>query len=280
MTDLIESENGLLIEAYIENTARFRELSLDLATGNATELKTVSGRMFDYICARSIFSDNGKRVSTHLLGDVTSDDMKVELMASADGITYSVTTAGIDNITDWLSGVIETGGISRYLHIFALYDELYNIVNGSYDAMNETGRAIGVPDAEILESAFIIADAAVVDVREKDDAIEIRLLPFSYELDDTIKPFSELTMQPSSLFYGYFGKCWYLGNPEIVEPFLVIHKDSEEPLGVTFHWNFPAQLTSTSPDALLRAPILRDGAMNSSADAAIPESFIDALPED
>ena len=280
LTDLIESENGLLIEEYIENTARFRELSLDLATGNATELKTVSGRMFDYICARSIFSDNGKRVSTHLLGDVTSDDMKVELMASADGITYSVTTAGIDNITDWLSGVIETGGISRYLHIFALYDELYNIVNGSYDAMNETGRAIGVPDAEILESAFIIADAAVVDVREKDDAIEIRLLPFSYELDDTIKPFSELTMQPSSLFYGYFGKCWYLGNPEIVEPFLVIHKDSEEPLGVTFHWNFPAQLTSTSPDALLRAPILRDGAMNSSADAAIPESFIDALPED
>ena len=280
LSDLIESENGLLIKEYIENAMRFRELSLDLATGNATELKTVSGRMFDYICARSIFSDNGKRVSTHLLGDVTSDDMKVELMASADGITYSGTTAGIDNITDWLSGVIETGGISRYLHIFALYDELYNIVNGSYDAMNETGRAIGVPDAEILESAFIIADAAVVDVREKDDAIEIRLLPFSYELDDTIKPFSELTMQPSSLFYGYFGKCWYLGNPEIVEPFLVIHKDSEEPLGVTFHWNFPAQLTSTSPDALLRAPILRDGAMNSSADAAIPESFIDALPED
>ena len=280
LSDLIKSENGLLIEEYIENAMRFRELSLDLSSGTATELKTVNGRMFDYICARSIFSDNGKRVSTHLLGDVTSDDMRVELMVSADGLTYSVTTAGIDNITDWLSGVIETGGISRYLHIFALYDELYNIVNGSYDAMNETGRAIGVPDAEILESAFIIADAAVVDVRENDDAIEIRLLPFSYELDDTIKPFSELTMQPSSLFYGYFGKCWYIGNPEIVEPFLVIHKDSDEPLGVTFHWNFPAQLTSTSPDALLRAPILRDGAMNSSADAAIPESFIDALPED
>ena len=280
LSDLIKSENGLLIEEYIENAMRFRELSLDLSSGTATELKTVNGRMFDYICARSIFSDNRKRVSTHLLGDVTSDDMRVELMVSADGLTYSVTTAGIDNITDWLSGVIETGGISRYLHIFALYDELYNIVNGSYDAMNETGRAIEVPDAEILEAAFIIADAAVVDVREKDDAIEIRLLPFSYELDDTIKPFSELTMQPSSLFYGYFGKCLYIGNPEIVEPFLVIHKDSEEQVGVTFHWNFPAQLTSTSPDALLRAPILRDGAMNSNADTAIPDSFIDALPED
>lgn len=280
LTDLIESENGLLIEEYIENAIRFRELSLDLSTGNATELKTVNGRMFDYICARSVFSYGGIRVSTHLLGDVTSDSMKVEVMAAADGITYSVTTAGIDNITEWLTGVIESGGISRYLHIFSLYDELYNIVNGSYDAMNETGCAIDVPDAEIMESAFIIADSAVVDVRERDDSIEIRLLPFSYELDDTIKPFSELTMQPSSLFYGYFGKCWYIGNPELVEPFLVIRKDSDEPVGVTFHWNFPAQLTSTFPDALLRAPILRDGVMNSSADAAIPESFIDALPED
>lgn len=121
-----------------------------------------------------------------------------------------------------------------------LYDEIYNIVNGSYDAMNETGRAIEVPDAEIVESAFIIADAAVVDVREKDDAIEIRLLPFSYELDDTIKPFSELTMQPSSLFYGYFGKCWYIGNPEIVEPFLVIHKDSDEPVRSDFPLELPS----------------------------------------
>ena len=236
--------------------------------------------MFDYICGRSVFSDDGKRVSTHILGDATSDDMRVELMAVADGLAYSVTVAGIDNIGEWLSSVIYSGSLTRYLHIFSLYNELYTIVNGGYDAMNETGRAIGVPEAEIEESAFIISDSAVVDIREKDDAMEIRLLPFSYEIDDTIKPFSELTMQPSSLFSEFFGKCWYIGNPEIVEPFLVIHKDSEEQVGVTFHWNFPAQLTSTSPDALLRAPILRDGAMNSNADTAIPDSFIDALPED
>lgn len=73
LTDLIESENGLLIEEYNENTMRFGELLLDLPSETATELKTVSGRMFDYICARSIFSANGKRVSTHLLGDVTAE---------------------------------------------------------------------------------------------------------------------------------------------------------------------------------------------------------------
>ena len=280
LIDLIQSDNGLLVQEYIENSMRFRELSLNPSTGEISELKTASGRMFDYICGRSVFSDGGKRVSTHILGDATSDDMRVELMAVADGLTYSVTVAGIDNIGEWLSEVIYSGSLTRYLHIFSLYNELYTIVNGGYDAMNETGRAIDVPDAEIEESAFIISDSAVVDIREKDDAMEIRLLPFSYEIDDTIKPFSELTMQPSSLFSGFFGKCWYIGNPEIVEPFLVIHKDSEEQVGVTFHWNFPAQLTSTSPDALLRAPILRDGAMNSSADTAIPDSFIDALPED
>lgn len=280
LIDLIQSDNGLLVQEYIENAMRFRELSLNPSNGEISELKTTSGRMFDYICGRSVFSDGGKRVSTHILGDAEADDMKVELMAVADGLTYSVTVAGIDNIGEWLSEVIYSGSLTRYLHIFSLYNELYTIVNGGYDAMNETGRAIGVPDAEIEESAFIISDSAVVDIREKDDAIEIRLLPFSYEIDDTIKPFSELTMQPSSLFSGFFGKCWYIGNPEIVEPFLVIHKDSEEQVGVTFHWNFPAQLTSTSPDALLRAPILRDGAMNSNADTAIPDSFIDALPED
>ena len=280
LIDLIQSDNGLLVQEYIENAMRFRELSLNPSTGEISELKTASGRMFDYICGRSVFSDNGKRVSTHILGDATADDMRVELMAVADGLSYSVTVAGIDNIGEWLSEVIYSGSLTRYLHIFSLYNELYTIVNGGYDAMNETGRAIGVPDAEIEESAFIISDSAVVDIREKDDAIEIRLLPFSYELDDTIKPFSELTMQPSSLFSGFFGKCWYIGNPEIVEPFLIIHKDSDEQVGVTFHWNFPAQLTSTSPDALLRAPILRDGAMNSNADTAIPDSFIDALPED
>lgn len=280
LIDLIQSDNGLLLQEYIENAMRFRELSLSPSTGETSELKTTSGRMFDYICGRSVFSDDGKRVSTHILGDATADDMKVELMTVADGLTYSVTVAGIDNIGEWLSEVIYSGSLTRYLHIFSLYNELYTIVNGGYDAMNETGRAIGVPEAEIEESAFIISDSAVVDIREKDDAMEIRLLPFSYEIDDTIKPFSELTMQPSSLFSEFFGKCWYIGNPEIVEPFLVIHKDSEEQVGVTFHWNFPAQLTSTSPDALLRAPILRDGAMNSNADTAIPDSFIDALPED
>ena len=280
LIDLIQSDNGLLVQEYIENAMRFRELSLNPSNGEISELKTTSGRMFDYICGRSVFSDDGKRVSTHILGDAEADDMRVELMAVADGLTYSVTVAGIDNIGEWLSEVIYSGSLTRYLHIFSLYNELYTILNGGYDAMNETGRAIGVPDEEIEESAFIISDSAVVDIREKDDAIEIRLLPFSYEIDDTIKPFSELTMQPSSLFSGFFGKCWYIGNPEIVEPFLVIHKDSEEQVGVTFHWNFPAQLTSTSPDALLRAPILRDGAMNSNADTAIPDSFIDALPED
>ena len=280
LIDLIQSDNGLLVQEYIENAMRFRELSLNPSTGEISELKATSGRMFDYICGRSVFSDNGKRVSTHILGDATADDMRVELMAVADGLTYSVTVAGIDNIGEWLSEVSYSGSLTRYLHIFSLYNELYTIVNGGYDAMNEAERAIGVPDAEIEESAFIISDSAVVDIREKDDAIEIRLLPFSYEIDDTIKPFSELTMQPSSLFSGFFGKCWYIGNPEIVEPFLVIHRDSDEQVGVTFHWNFPAQLTSTSPDALLRAPILRDGAMNSNADTAIPDSFIDALPED
>lgn len=278
--DLIQSDNGLLVQEYIENAMRFRELSLNPSNGEISELKTTSGRMFDYICGRSVFSDGGKRVSTHILGDATADDMRVELMAVADGLAYSVTVAGIDNIGEWLSSVIYSGSLTRYLHIFSLYNELYTIVNGGYDAMNEAERAIGVPEAEIEESAFIISDSAVVDIREKDDAIEIRLLPFSYEIDDTIKPFSELTMQPSSLFSAFFGKCWYIGNPEIVEPFLMIHKDSEEQVGVTFHWNFPAQLTSTSPDALLRAPILRDGAMNSNADTAIPDSFIDALPED
>ena len=201
-------------------------------------------------------------------------------MASADGVTYSVTIAGIDNIEEWVTGIISSGGLTRYLHILGLYSEHFNIVRGEYDAMNETGRAIGIPDQEIEESGFIISDSAVVDIRERNEAIELRLLPFSYETDSTTKPFSELTMQPTSLLYQYFGKCWYIGNPEIVEPFLVIHKDSDKPVGVTFHWNFPAQLTSTSPDALLRAPILRDGAMNSNADTAIPDSFIDALPED
>lgn len=280
LSDLIQSDNGLLIQEYIESAMQFRELSLNHSTGETSELKTTSGRMFDYICGRSVFSDGGKRVSTHLLGDASADSVRVELMAVAAGLTYSVTVAGIDNVEEWLSESIYSGSLTRYLHIFALYNELYDIINGSYDAMNETGRAIGVPDAEIEESAFIIADSAVVDIRERNNAMEIRLLPFSYVSDETIKPFSELTMQPSSLFYGYFAKCWYIGNPEIVEPLLVIHMDSEEQVGVTFHWNFPAQLTSASPDALLRAPILRDGAMNSNADTAIPESFIDALPED
>lgn len=140
-----------------------------------------------------------KQQTTHILGDAEADDMRVELIAVADGLTYSVTVAEIDNIGEWLSEVIYSGSLTRYLHIFSLYNELYTIVNGGYDAMNETGRAIGVPDEEIEESAFIISDSAVVDIREKDDAIEIRLLPFSYEIDDTIKPFSELTMQPLCL---------------------------------------------------------------------------------
>lgn len=62
LSDLIQSENGLLIEEYIETQRRFRECSLDIASGEATLLKTVDGRMFDYICARSIFADDGVRV--------------------------------------------------------------------------------------------------------------------------------------------------------------------------------------------------------------------------
>lgn len=162
LIDLIQSDNGLLVQEYIENSMRFRELSLNPSTGEISELKTTSGRMFDYICGRSVFSDDGKRVSTHILGDATADDMRVELMAVADGLAYSVTVAGIDNIGEWLSSVIYSGSLTRYLHIFSLYNELYTIVNGGYDAMNETGRAIGVPDAEIEESAFIISDSAVV----------------------------------------------------------------------------------------------------------------------
>ena len=279
LIDIIQSDNGLIIQEYEENGMRFRDIALDLATGEAEELRATDGRMFDYICARAVFSDGGIRVSTHVVGDAVTET-GIGLMAVAEGISYSVTVAGIDSIDEWLTSVIMGGGLSRYLHIYALYYELYMIINGMYDSMNESGRAIGIPDGEIRESAFMISDSAVVDIHEEDGAIAIRLLPFSYEGLDGLPLFSELTAQPSALMSSASARCWYIGNPGIVKPFLVIHKDSDEPVGVTFHWNFPAQLTSTSPDALLRAPILRDGAMNSNADTAIPDSFIDALPED
>ena len=279
LIDLIESDNGLILIEYIETEQRYKESLLDTGTGTATESKAVNGRMFDYVCGSATFAEGSTEVSTYISGSST-EDIALGLIVSASGVTYSITEAGTDSIMDWLAERIISFGISRYLHLSALYAETASIADGEYDAMNETGRAIAIPDSEIEESGFIIADSAVVDIRERDNAIEIRMLPFSYDTRDfDLWAFSEITMQPCSLFYGYFGKCLYIGNPDVVEPFIVIHKDSEDPVGVTFHWNFPAQLTSTAPDALLRAPILRDGAMNSNADTAIPDDFIDSLPE-
>lgn len=47
-----------------------------------------------------------------------------------------------------------------------------------------------------------------------------------------------------------------------LSPSFVIHKDGTETVGTTFYWNFPAQLTTSDLEMLIRAPILKDGTIN------------------
>lgn len=196
-------------------------------------------------------------------------------IAGTERFTYKE-EAGIEAIYMYVNSIImDSTLLSMYVRSGWSNILTYQLA-GAYDLLAPEARVVRVDDEEIEFTGLCVLDACAVDIREKDNKIEIRLLPINRYYDDSIQAKDMMGMIPmpiTSLWNNFF----YLSNTDTVKPFLVIDKNSEEPVGTTFYWNFPAQLTS-SFEQEVRAPIIRDGTINSAADSAIPDSFINSLP--
>lgn len=120
----------------------------------------------------------------------------------------------------------------------------------------------GIEDSSISVSLFHIYDSAVVNIKETDETLEIRLLSIGYEGLNAMASYSTEICFPPTGVSSDTVHAYFINAVDKIVPFLVIHKDGTETVGTTFYWNFPAQLTTSDLEMLIRAPILKDGTIN------------------
>ncbi len=93
-------------------------------------------------------------------------------------------------------------------------------------------------------------------IREDDNTYKIILGSIDYHLSSF--NFFILNIY-SGYTYVYMQGCHVLSNGAHIEPIITIDKDSEEEIGVSFYWDFPAQLTVREDiKNVVRADIFRD----------------------
>ena len=108
---------------------------------------------------------------------------------------------------------------------------------------NHNSRSLINFDEELLKvnTIFPILNASAIVIREKDNKYEIALAGCNEMMVNSY--FSGLFRYSSIRPYNINGDCieQLVGDIRIM-PFITIDKNSEEPVGATFYWNFPAQL--------------------------------------